>query len=98
LEQKRLARPSTEEGDEWVGDDDEAAAAAAKERDKDLHIFRCTGDRETGDCSVRMEELIVGSTYCFRISARNLVGRGPWSPWTPDIKVTEECVGDPLGK
>jgi hypothetical protein len=45
---------------------------------------------------VRVEGLVVGSTYKFRVAACNAVGRGPWSPWTPVIHVTEERVGDLL--
>ena len=50
------------------------------------------------DRRVRVEGLVVGSAYKVRVAACNAVGRGPWSPWTPDIHVTEECVGDPLDK
>ena len=47
---------------------------------------------------MRVEGLVVGSAYKFRVAACNAVGRGPWPPWTPDIHVTEERVGDPLDK
>ena len=50
----------------------------------------------TSDRQVRVEGLVVGSAYKVRVAACNAVGRGPWSPWTPDIHVTEERVGDLL--
>jgi hypothetical protein len=88
LEQQRVASART----------DEAETGGAGDDAKDLHVVTSTGERAMSDRRVRVEGLVVGSTYKFRVAACNAVGRGPWSPWTPNIHVTEECVGDPLDK
>lgn len=79
-------------------DDDERGEAKEKAKDLDVHVMLTTDDSETLRRQLRVEKLVVGSTYKFRIAARNSAGRGVWSPWTRDIQVTPECVGDPLGK
>jgi len=79
---------------EWGERDEEKEKA----KDLDLHVMLTTNDSETLRRQLRVEKLVVGSTYKFRIAARNSAGRGAWSPWTRDIQVTPECVGDPLGK
>ena len=74
----------------------QAALAAEKEEEakKDAHIFIRTG---TGKLkNRRVEDLVTGSTYRFRIAAENSVGLGPYSRWTPNIMVTNDRYGDPI--
>ena len=100
VEQQRLSKPKSVEGeDEWAGAiegmDDHGAAEAAAEKERlanmDLHVVRTSSVR-----NMRAEDLVTGSSYRFRVAARNVVGRGPWSPWTPEIRITDECCGDPF--
>jgi hypothetical protein len=76
------------------GDDDPEALAKsrAEARDKDMFV---THTCEGWDESKRIDDLTIGNTYKFRISALNSVGAGEFSKWTPEITVDEECIGDP---
>ena len=75
-----------------LGGDD--AAAGKKDKDKDLHAILSTV--EEGATSLRVEELVTGSTYRFRCAAVNGVGQGPWGAWTCDVALSEEMCGDPF--
>jgi hypothetical protein len=91
-------RPDATDAIQVHQDDDEGDAAAlaksrAALRDKDLFVIhKCDGWEE----SKRIDDLVTGSTYKFRMCAINSVGASPFSPWTPDVQVDEECVGDPF--
>ena len=47
-------------------------------------------------CEHRVEDLVTGSIYRFRLRAVNAVGKGAWSPWTADMLLNEDCIGDPF--
>ena len=74
----------------------QAALAAEREEEakKDAHVFIRTGTGKVKN--KRVEDLVTGSTYRFRVAAENSVGLGKYSRWTPNIMVTNERYGDPI--
>ena len=70
------------------------AAEREEEAKKDAHVFIRTGTGKVKN--KRVEDLVTGSTYRFRVAAENSVGLGKYSRWTPNIMVTNERYGDPI--
>ena len=84
---------------EGEGGNDAALQAALnaereEEAKKDAHVFIRTGTGKV--LSKRVDNLVTGSTYRFRVAAENSVGIGKYSRWTPNIQVTNERYGDPV--
>jgi hypothetical protein len=63
-----------------------------RKKPKDLHALVVT---EGSLRNRRMDYLVTGSTYRFRVAATNSVGTGPFSPWSVEVTVKDDSDGDP---
>jgi len=74
-----------------AGLDDESAASIDDEEDRS-RLVRIGKLRD-----YRLERLVTGNTYRFRMRAVNAVGEGEFTTWSPDVWCHADQCGDPPG-